>query len=321
MKKILVTGGAGFIGYHLSKELAEDETKKIHVVDNLSKGERDDLFENLIEKENVYFDKLDLSERSSFEELDDDYDQIYHLAAVVGVSNVMENPVKTIRVNTYSTLYLLDYIAEGMQQEPKILFASSCENYSESIEHCGVEIPTPEDVPLCIKNIENPRWTYAGSKILGEIACMQYAEEHDFRTSIVRYHNVFGPRMGTQHVIPEFILRVQEDNDVFKMYGGDQYRSFCYVEDAVKMTINVMESREANGMVVNVGDDNYVQIRELAEMIFDDFDVNPEIDDEGAPEGSIEKRKPDLSRIKELGCFTDRYNFIEALRKTIKWYK
>ncbi len=319
MKKILVTGGAGFIGYNICKILSEDKENEIHIVDDLSKGKKDELLNELIEKENVCFDELDLSVKPSYEKLSDDYDEVYHMAAVVGVSNVMNNPVRTIRTNTYSTLYLLDYLSE-LQKKPKFLFASSCENYAQSIEYCNIDIPTPEDVPLCIKDIDNPRWTYAASKILGEVSSIQYAEENGFDSTVVRYHNVFGPRMGTQHVIPEFILRLQDLEGEFKMYGGDQYRSFCYVTDAARMTINLMECEEANGKVVNIGDDNYVQIKELAEMIFDYFDVDPEIDDEGAPEGSVKKRKPDLSKIKELGCFVDDTEFRDGLLETIKWY-
>jgi len=319
MKKILVTGGAGFIGYNICKILSENKENDIHIVDDLSKGKKDELLKELIEKENVRFDKLDLSVKSSYEKLSDDYDEVYHMAAVVGVSNVMKNPVKTIRTNTYSTLYLLDYLSE-LQKKPKFLFASSCENYAQSIEYCDIDIPTPEDVPLCIKDIDNPRWTYGASKILGEVSSIQYAGEKGFDSTVVRYHNIFGPRMGAQHVIPEFILRLQDLEGEFKMYGGDQYRSFCYVTDAAKMTINLMRCEEANGEVLNIGDDNYVQIKELAQMIFDYFDVDPEIDDEGAPEGSVKKRKPDLSKIKGFGCFVDDTEFRDGLLETIKWY-
>jgi nucleoside-diphosphate-sugar epimerase len=317
--KILVTGGAGFIGYYLSKFLAEDKKNEIHIIDNLFKDNADENFKALIKKPNVTFDQLDLIIPKSYSQLDEDFDQIYHLAAIVGVKNVSEKPVLTLKVNTLSTLFLLDYIS-NLAKPPKLLFSSSCENYAGSIKHNIAEIPTPENVPLCIEDIENPRWTYASSKILGEIACLQYAKKYNFNTTIVRFHNVYGPRMGTQHVIPEFILRLLKNPDKFIMYGGYQYRSFCFVQDAVKMTINLMNDQKANNQVVNIGNDHYLQIADIAKKLFFLMNISPEIVENGAPEGSVNERKPDLRLIKELGDFVSEISFDEGLKETFKWY-
>ena len=241
MKKILVTGGAGFIGYTICKFLAEDPENDIHIIDNFAKGRNDDEFKALIEKNNVTFFNRDLTNQNTYSEIDNYYNQIYHVAATVGVKTVTNNPVETLKNNTFSTLFLLEYL-KRMKTPNKILFASSCENYAGSITCCNVQIPTPENVPLCIEDIFNPRWTYAISKILGEAACIHYSQQYHFDAAIVRYHNIFGPRMGIEHVIPEFILRLKKNSKLFEMYGGDQFRTFCYCTDAAKMTIHVMNS-------------------------------------------------------------------------------
>ena len=319
INKVLITGGAGFIGYFISKALSESSDNEIFIVDNLSKAKADDEFLSLIKRSNVSFLELDLSNLKSYSNLEQEYDQIYHLAAIVGVKKVMKNPVLTLRVNTLSTIYLLDYIKK-MNNKPKLLFASSCENYVGSIKHCDVKIPTPEDVPLCIEDIYNPRWTYAGSKILGEIACIQYSKQYNFVTTIVRYHNVYGPRMGSQHVIPEFILRLKEKPQIFEIYGGYQYRSFCYIEDAAEMTINLMNNINLINKVVNVGNDYEIRISSLADMLFKLINLTPKVIEKGAPRGSVERRRPDLELIKNMGDYVCNYSLEKGLNKTIKWY-
>lgn len=320
MRRILVTGGAGFIGYNISKILAEDVENEVYIIDDLSKGEKDEEFKKLIEKSNVTFYELDLTNLDTYSEVEMEYDHIYHLAAVVGVRRVMENPVLTLRVNTLSTIYLLEYIKE-MKNSPKILYASSCENYAGSIKSCNVQIPTPEDAPLCIEDVYNPRWSYASSKILGEIACLHYSKQYGFDTTIVRYHNIYGPRMGTQHVIPEFILRLKKNSRKFEMFGGYQYRTFCYVTDAAKMTVNLMNNKEANNKVVNIGNDQEVnKISSIGEKLCQIMGISPKFVEKGAPEGSTETRIPDLKRIRELGDDISEVSFSQGLINTFKWY-
>jgi len=319
IKKILITGGAGFIGYFISKLLVDNKENEIHIVDNLSKGKKDEMFLKLIEEPNVFFNQLNLTELDSYSKMDSDYDQIYHLAAIVGVKKVTENPVLTIKVNTLSTIYLLEFIKEYLKK-PKILFASSCENYAGTLKHYNIDIPTPENIALCIEDINNPRWSYACSKILGEIACLHYARKYNFNTMIIRYHNIYGPRMGTQHVIPEFILRLKKEPKKFEMFGGYQYRSFCYIEDAVKMTINLMNNQNTNNKIVNVGNDNFIKISSIAKKLFQFMGISPKIIEKGAPDGSVEKRQPDLTLIKKLGHFVSKVPFEEGLEKTYRWY-
>jgi nucleoside-diphosphate-sugar epimerase len=320
MKKILVTGGAGFIGYNIAKILSDNKDNEIHIVDDLSKGENDEEFKSLIERKNVIFYNLDLTNSEAYQKIEPGYDQVYHLAAVVGVKRVIENPSLTLKVNVLSTIYLLEYLKE-MKSSPKMLFTSSCENYAGSITKCNVPIPTPENIPLCIEDIHNPRWSYAASKILGEIACLHYSKDYGFDTTIVRYHNIYGPRMGVYHVIPEFILRLKKNPKMLEMWGGYQSRTFCYVTDAAKMTIKIMNDKKTTNKVVNIGNDQEsVKISSIGETLSRIMKISPEFLERGAPEGSTEQRVPDLTLIKDLGDYVSEVPFSRGIIKTYNWY-
>lgn len=320
MKKILVTGGAGFIGYNISKILSDNKENEVHIIDNFSKGRSDEAFRELTDQSNVSFSNKDLTDKQAYAEIDDDYDQIYHVAATVGVKTVTNSPAETLKNNSLSTLYLLEY-ARQTNRPGKILFTSSCENYAGSISCCNVSIPTPENVPLCIEDIYNPRWTYAISKILGESAFIHYGKQYGLDIAVVRYHNIFGPRMGAEHVIPEFILRLKKNPDHFEMHGGDQFRTFCYCTDAAKMTINIMNSALSSGKIINIGNDrNNQKISDVGRQLANLMKIKPEFIEKGAPEGSVNKRIPDLTLIKKIGCYTDEVPFEEGLYETYLWY-
>jgi len=320
MKKILVTGGAGFIGYNISKILADNPNNEVHIIDNLSKGKKDDEFQTLLVKNNVQFFERDLTKQHTFSEIDHYYQQIYHVAATVGVKTVSTKPVETIRNNSLSTLFLLEYVKE-MKKPTKILFTSSCENYAGSITCCNVSVPTPENVPLCIEDIYNPRWSYAISKILGEAACIHYSKQYNFDATVIRYHNIYGPRMGTDHVIPEFIIRLKKDPSLLEMYGGDQYRTFCYCTDAAKMTINVMDSILSSGKVINIGnDENNIKISAIGKNLAKIMGIHPKLVEKGAPRGSVKKRIPDLTTIKKMNCYVEEIPFKRGLVEMYHWY-
>jgi UDP-glucose 4-epimerase/UDP-glucuronate decarboxylase len=208
-----------------------------------------------------------------------------------------------------------------MTGNPKILFASSCENYAGSINRCNVQVPTPEDIPLCIEDVFNPRWSYAATKILGEVACLNYSKQYSFETTIVRYHNIYGPRMGTQHVIPEFILRLEKNETQLEMFGGDQYRTFCYVTDAAKMTINLMNNKNSNNKIVNIGNAiDCVKISSIGEKLSQIMGISPIFIERGAPKGSIKNRIPDLKLIKQLAAYSYEVPLSQGLINTFEWY-
>ena len=126
--------------------------------------------------------------------------------------------------------------------------------------------------------------------------------------------------MGFQHVIPEFIMRLKKDPSKLEMYGGYQYRSYCYIDDAVKMTINLMNNKYTNFKIINIGNDNYLKISSIAEKLFNLMEISPKVIEKGAPEGSVEKRMPDLKLIKDLGAYVSNIPFDVGLKRTYEWY-
>jgi nucleoside-diphosphate-sugar epimerase len=127
--------------------------------------------------------------------------------------------------------------------------------------------------------------------------------------------------MGTQHVIPEFILRLKNDTRKFEMFGGYQYRTFCYVTDAAKMTINLMNTEKANNKVVNIGNDQEcVKISSIGDKLSQIMKISPKFAEKGAPKGSTEKRIPDLKQIRELGAYVSEVSFSQGLINTFEWY-
>jgi len=310
----LVTGGAGFIGFHLSKKLAE-KGYDITIVDNLFRGKYDDDFTELINRDNVNFINADLTSKDTYKKLDNYYDYIYHLAAINGTKYFYEIPYKVLRNNTLSTIYLLDWASD--KKCKKIVFSSTCETYAGTKNK---PIPTPENVSLTIDDVFNPRWSYAGSKILGELLFTNYSREYELVFSIARIHNVYGPRDSFEHVIPEFIKRIIKKEDPFKIVGPNPTRSFCYIDDCVDALLLIGKSDKANGEIFNVGNPNEIKIIELANLMFDLFDFRPSLKLEPEPPGCTMRRVPNISKIKNVLGFEPKVDLKEGLKKTFEWY-
>ncbi|MFC2070982.1 NAD-dependent epimerase/dehydratase family protein, partial [Chloroflexota bacterium] len=274
MKNILVTGGAGFIGFQVSRHLAK-EGHAVTICDNLSRGRLDNELQQFLDNhENCRFINCDLTDKSQMAKLGSGYDYVYHFAAIIGVIYTNEIPEKVLKTNTLITINLLDWFIENKCS--KILFSSTSEVYAGSAKCYDLPIPTPENVPLTIEDVYNSRYSYAGSKILGELLFINYARAYDIDMSIVRYHNVYGPRMGFEHVIPELSMRIMKREDPFKLYGPEQTRAFCYIDDAVRATIKIMETPQAKLEIFNIGNDaEEIQIRHLASKLLEIADFSP----------------------------------------------
>ena len=166
---------------------------------------------------------------------------------------MVEHPAEVIRTNALSTLHLLDWLVDGGGS--KVLFSSTSEAYAWTQHFHELPVPTPEDVPLSLTDLADPRSSYAGSKIFGELAVTHYCRAHGTPFAIVRYHNVYGPRMGNEHVIPELYERARSGEDPLTVYSVDHRRAFCYVSDAVAATVAAMREPAAEGWTINVGND------------------------------------------------------------------
>lgn len=315
--KTLITGAAGFIGFHLAKHLSE-QGKELLLLDNLHRGNIDNEFNHLIEKDNVNFMNMDLTDYNSFSSINDEVSEIYHLAAINGTKNFYSIPDQVLKVNILSTLNILDWVKDKPQI--KVLFSSTSEVYAGSIKYGLSTVPTNESTPLCIDDISNVRWSYGASKMLSENAFFCYNKLYNVNFSIIRYHNIYGPRMGFDHVVPEIINRIYLGESPLKIYGGDQTRAFCFVDDAIRATQLVMEKEETNGKIVHIGNsDEEIKIMDLARTIIKLSGFNVNIIKSDPPLGSINKRCPDISLLKSFG-FHPKTNLQEGLNIFLNWY-
>jgi len=313
--KVLVTGGAGFIGYHLSKKLA-DEGNEVVICDNFSRGKMDGHFRSLIMQDNVEYLDIDLRDNAELHNLRQDFDIIYHLAAVNGTKNFYERPHEVLATNIRSLMNILNWIQTT--QHKRMVWTSSSETYAGTPD---IPIPTPEDVPLTISDVTNPRFSYAGSKIAGELLCLSYAKAYELDISIVRPHNIYGPRMGYDHVIPEFFSRILQKENPFKVYGGNQTRAFCFIDDFVRGLQLIGKHNSSTTEIFNLGDDREeISIYNLARMIFELTRFYPEWDSLAPPAGSTPRRCPDISKVKQLG-YSPIVSLVDGLTMTYEWYR
>ena len=319
MKKALLIGGAGFIGFNIAKYLAEKRDYEITIADNFFRagGKIDELLEALVQKHDIKVISGDFTQADNYDKLGKDYDYVYMLASVVGVDYVNKIPHEIIRINTaliYNTLEWLRYSKCG-----KVLFTSTSECYAGAIEAFDYAIPTPESVPLTIQDIGHPRFTYAVTKMLGESGFLNYSRQLGFECSIIRYHNVYGPRMGFKHVIPHLAQRFRNGENPFKIYGHDQTRAFNYIDDAVEGTVFAME-KGGNGEIYHIGTQEEISIEELIRYTGELMGFDGEYEYAPTYPGSVARRCPDISKSREELGYEPKVTWKDGLKETINWY-
>lgn len=317
MPRILVTGAAGFIGYHLAKYLADDAANQVFAVDNFARGEADGAYETLIARENVTGLTVDLAEQSEVLALPGEVDVVYHMAAINGTQNFYDRPFEVMRCCTLPTFYLLNrYSKRGAAT--KFIYAGTSESYASTVTRFGWEVPTGENVPLSIADVFNPRWSYAASKLHGEVLTVNAARQFGLRYVIVRYHNAYGPRMGDKHVIPDFCKRMNEG--VYRLHGHAQTRSFIYIDDAVRATVMLAHAKAAEGEVVNVGGAKEVTMLQVAQAIMKVAKVKGEIEKLPAPAGCVDRRAPKLDKLRKLTDYQQHWSLEDGLGETLRFY-
>lgn len=288
--------------------------------DNLFRGRMDKDFKDLIKRGNVEFIKVDLTKMDALDDLEKDFECVYHLAAINGTRYFYEIPEKVLEVNVKCLINVLEAsVSAGIK---RLLFSSSSEVYN-----VPETVPTPETERLLIPDVTNPRFSYAGSKIIGELFCLNYGKKYGIESIIVRYHNIYGPRMGLEHVIPEFILRMKELSGDFKnrkfdfpiQGSGEETRAFCYVTDAVEGTVIAAERGKA-GEIYNVGNDREeVKIRQLANLMAKILDVDITIKPGELKKGGTPRRCPKIDKLRKLG-YEPKVSLEQGIKETIKWY-
>jgi UDP-glucose 4-epimerase/UDP-glucuronate decarboxylase len=314
-EQALVTGGAGFLGLHLAAALLA-RGDEVTLADDFSRGRRDAALEALLPR-------VTLIERDLTGPLDDlaarRFTQIFHFAARVGVERTLREPYAVLRDNLLSTLRVLELATRigGVA----VCFSSSSEVYSGTARCTDLPLPTPEDVPLCVPDLGRPRAAYGLSKLAGEGLCLHAAAAHGLIVRVLRYHNVYGPRMGFDHVIPQLIQRLHSREDPLVVRGA-QRRSFTYVADAVEATLRLMALPTPPVLTVHVGDDREeTPILDLARRLCDLAGHRPRFVVVPPPDDSPERRLPDLSRLRRLTGFAPSVSLDDGLRRTYAWYR
>ncbi|MCU0428244.1 MAG: NAD-dependent epimerase/dehydratase family protein [Candidatus Kapabacteria bacterium] len=320
MANILITGGAGFIGQAITRKLSDNPQHHITLIDNLVRGRIDTDLQEILDRPNVQFIQGDVTDMAFFDSLPTNFDYIYHLAAVIGVRNVMEKPDKVLYVNAISTLYLFEY-AKRLPNLKRILFSSTSEIYAGTLKHFGIAVPTPETEHLTLDDITSPRTTYMLSKMYGESICFNYGRLYNIPFTVVRYHNVYGPRMGFLHVIPEMFLKIR-DNATIDVASPAHTRAFCYIDDAVASTILVTEHDATQAEIINIGNQaQELTIRELVQTIAKVMGKSITINELPDTPGSPARRCPDTAKIKQLTGFEPQVNLEEGVTRMYAWYK
>jgi UDP-glucose 4-epimerase len=318
--KILVLGGTGFIGLNLVKRLIENGESEITIVDNYFRGKNDSELSDILNSGKVKLHELDLTEPNSYEAIGKEYEYVYLMASIVGVGYTEQIPHQVIKVNSSIILNALEWMAKSNSK--KILYSSTSECYAGTIEKFGYKIPTDENVPLSISNIRNPRFTYAITKIFGESACINYARKYGFKSVIVRYHNVYGPRMGFMHVIPQVIIRFLNGENPFKIIGYNQTRAFNFIDDAVEGTILAMKYDKSSEEIFHIGDmDSEISVEKLVKYIGMLLKFNGAYEYSSAPSGSVSRRCPDITKAKRELSYFPRTSWEEGVKYTVEWYQ
>ncbi len=310
--KVLILGGAGFIGVHLARRLRASGGE-VTIVDDFSRGRDDSELAAL----GVPVLHADLTAAASYESLPRGWDHVYMLAAVVGVRNVEKDPARVVRINTLALMNLLDWLRPA----DRLFFASTSEVYAGGVSRQLVPVPTPETVPVMIQDVATPRFAYAISKLLGEAAVIHTAAARGIPYVIGRFHNVYGARMGADHVIPELLLRAMRREDPFAVYGVDQSRAFCHVDDATEAMARLMATDAAVGQIVHIGNDTETDIGDLGKLVLRVTDFHATLENRPAPPGSVARRCPDLTKLRALTGYEPTVSLEEGVRRTFEWYR
>ncbi len=318
-RKVFILGGGGFIGSAIAKILVKRKGYDITIGDNFCNNQNDDQFMSFIKKNKIKLINADFTDINQFNKLDKEYDDFYMLASKIGVNYTLEKPDEVIRVNTLLIFNSLEWVKKINIKN--VLFTSTSECYSGTIDKFGYKIPTPEDIPLCIDPIDHPRFTYAVTKMLGESGFLNYSRIFNFNCKIIRYNNIIGPRMGFGHIIPHLVERFLRNENPFKIYGADQTRSFCYIDDGALGTIQAMECEEAKSDIFHIGNDIEVTIEKFVKKAGDFFNFKGDYVIAPTYPGSVSRRCPDLNKSKKVLGFKNNYKWEDALYLTLNWYK
>lgn len=309
----LVTGAGGFIGSHLVRKLsANPDTKVIYALD-LKSNKR---LVELAKLPKVQILELDLCDPRSTDFLPDLVSAVFSLAALNGTSRFYFSPFTVLEVSTLPTLLIVRKYAG----RAPILYTSSSEVYASSVDMGIAVVPSDEEVILSISDVHNPRWSYAMAKMHGEMALVAASKELDLQGSIVRYHNVYGPDMGSDHFIPDFVGRVMKG--VAEIHGGENTRSFLHIDDALDATILSLREASSKVPIFHLGTEDEMTIENAARRILKVMGREDlELKVHAAPIGSVLRRCPDISKAKKVLGWYPKVSFEEGVKTITDEYR
>ena len=316
--RVLITGGAGFIGSHLSDAYL-NRGDEVYVIDDLSTGSIENI-RHLKEHPRFHYTIDNVANQPVTAELVDQCDVIFHLAAAVGVKLIVESPVRTIETNVHGTEVVLSL---ANKKKKKVLIASTSEVYGLS-----AEIPFREDGNLVMGATTKGRWSYACSKAIDEFLALAYWREKKLPSIVVRLFNTVGPRQTGQYgmVIPTFVKQALAGRPITVYGSGKQSRCFCHVGDVVGGLVKLMDTDAAVGEVFNVGSNQEITIVELAKRVKELANSESEIVfvpyDEAYEEGfeDMPRRIPDISKVNKLVGFKPAMELDGILKSVIDFH-
>ena len=308
-KHYLITGGLGFIGSAISNLLIE-KGERVTIFDNLSRGKRKRVY---LRHPKLNFINGDIREMKDVRKSLKTVNVVIHLAYINGTKYFYTRPTEILDVAVKGILNIIDGCKEKRIKE--LYLASSSEVYQTPNK-----IPTDENESLKIPNVHNPRYSYGGGKILTELMGVNYGRKFFKKLVIFRPHNVYGPDMGKEHVIPEFINTIKKiKNKNFKIQGtGNETRSFIHIDDFIN-AFNLLLKKGKHLNIYNIGTTEKVSIKELAKLISNISKKKVSIQRTPLKEGGTVKRLPDIRKIKQIG-FVQKIKLKEGLKRIFKSY-
>ncbi len=316
---IFITGGAGFIGSHLSEKMLS-EGNQVTVLDNLSTGKLKNIA-HLRKNKNFKFVLGSILNKELLEDIIKKCDQIYHLAAAVGVKYIIDNPLESLRTNIGGTENVLE-LANKFKK--KVLVASTSEIYGKS-----EDLPFSEESDRLLGSTHISRWSYSSAKAIDEFLALAFYREKKLPVVIVRFFNTVGPRQTGQYgmVIPRFIKNALLNHPISIFGDGNQSRCFADVSDIINAITKLMSCKEAEGRIFNVGSTEEISITDLAKKIKKATNSNSRIDyikyEDAYEDGfeDMQKRMPDLTRVKETIGYEPQINLDQIIQRVVDFYE
>ena len=285
--KILITGANGFIGSHLKDRLEKSKQYEI-----------------------IPWDRQhgDLKQPQNFPEVD----VVIHLAAYNSTKEFYTKGFEVIKDNILTTMNLLEHYMK-QENKPLFMYTGTPESYAGATDFFNYKLPTDEACPLVVPDVKNIRWSYANSKALGEQAVIASGLPYQ----IIVPNNIYGPRQKN-HFVDEFIARAKTGD--IALYGWENTRSWLYVEDFTEAVEGLINSKSAVNEKINIGSNDEVEVLKLAEVIIQHMGIDKPIEKHDAPEGSVARRMPDITKIKSLTQWEPTTSLEEGLKTTVEWY-